>query len=227
MILLLLALAPGLAIALYVYWHDKHEKEPVVLLLKCFALGAATCIPAAIAESIFLDSHFLDPETDTDLSSAFIAAFVIVGFFEEWVKYLVLVLYAYRKPAFNEPFDGIVYAVMISLGFATLENIFYVAEGGIGTAVARMFTAVPMHAAFGIFMGYFVGKAKFQQQAGKWITRLQGLAIAVLLHGAYDFVLFQDESILLTLSVLPLIIASFVYCRRAMIQHMEASPFKE
>jgi RsiW-degrading membrane proteinase PrsW (M82 family) len=76
-------------------------------------------------------------------------------------------------------------------------------------------------------MGYFVGKAKFQQQAGKWITRLQGLAIAVLLHGAYDFLLFQDESTLLTFAVLPLIIASFVYCRKAMGHHVKASPFKE
>ncbi|MBT3428669.1 MAG: PrsW family intramembrane metalloprotease [Gammaproteobacteria bacterium] len=227
MILFLLALAPGLAIALYVYWRDKHEKEPLGLLLKCFFLGAATCIPAAIAESFFLDHFGFDLDTDTDLTSAFLAAFFIVGFFEELGKYLVLVLFAYRKPAFNEPFDGIIYAVMISLGFATLENIFYVAQGGMGTAIVRIFTAVPMHAAFGIFMGYYVGKAKFEKSSSESITRLKGLTIAICLHGAYDFLLFQNESVLLTLSVLPLIIASYVYCSKAMKVHANASPFKD
>jgi len=227
MILFLLALAPGLAIGFYIYWRDKYEKEPLGLLLKCFFLGAATCIPAALAESFFFDRYGFDLDTDTDLTTAFLTAFFIVGFFEELGKYLVLVLFAYRKPAFNEPFDGIIYAVMISLGFATLENIFYVAQGGIGTAIARIFTAVPMHAAFAIFMGYYVGKAKFEKSSTESITRLKGLVIAICLHGTYDFLLFQNESVLLTLSVLPLIIASYVYCSKAMKIHANASPFKD
>ncbi len=227
MILLLLALAPGLAIGLYIYWRDQHEKEPLGLLLKCFFLGAATCIPAAIAESFFFDRYGFDLDADMNLTTAFLAAFLIVGFFEELGKYLVLILFAYRKPAFNEPFDGIIYAVMISLGFATFENLFYVLSGGMEVAIARMFTAVPMHAAFGIFMGYYVGKAKFEKSALESITRLKGLAIAICLHGAYDFLLFQNESMLLTFSVLPLIIASYVYCNKAISIHANASPFKE
>jgi len=63
-------------------------------------------------------------------------AFFVVGLGEELLKYLVVVLYAFRKPSFNEPFDGIVYAVMVSLGFAAFENIIYVMEGGLGVAIA-------------------------------------------------------------------------------------------
>jgi RsiW-degrading membrane proteinase PrsW (M82 family) len=67
----------------------------------------------------------------------------------------------YNNKNFNEPFDGIVYAVIVSMGFATIENIIYVFQYGFATGILRLFTAVPAHAAFGILMGYFLGKAKF------------------------------------------------------------------
>ena len=66
---------------------------------------------------------------------------------EELFKFLALMFVAFPRKNFNEPFDGIVYSVMIGLGFASFENIMYVFEGGIGVAFMRTFTAVPMHAA--------------------------------------------------------------------------------
>lgn len=98
--------------------------------------------------------------------------------------------YAQTKEAFNEPFDGIVYSVMVSMGFAATENIFYVLEGGYQTALVRAFTAVPAHATFGILMGYYMGKAKFSNN--RIMLNLTGLCLAILFHGAYDFFLFID-----------------------------------
>ena len=145
---LYLALAPALALALYVYWKDKHEKEPIGVLVVCFLLGSLCCLPAGFFNGIGAEILGFDFDGENGLVVSFFMAFFVVGLGEELCKYLVLVLYALRKPSFNEPFDGIVYAVMISLGFAALENVFYVSDGGVGVAFARMFTAVPMHAAF-------------------------------------------------------------------------------
>jgi RsiW-degrading membrane proteinase PrsW (M82 family) len=223
---LYLALAPVLAIALYVYWKDKHEKEPVGVLVICFFLGVLMGLPAGYWNSFAFALFGFDLDMSNGLVDSFFMAFFVVGLGEELLKYLVLVLYAFRRPSFNEPFDGIVYAVMISLGFATLENVIYVAEGGVGVAFIRTFTAVPMHAAFAIFMGYHVGLAKFQDPQKQARTCRKGLFCAVLFHGGYDFFLFQDDSVLLGLLVFPLMILAFILSRKSMREHLARSPFR-
>jgi RsiW-degrading membrane proteinase PrsW (M82 family) len=101
--------------------------------------------------------------------------------------------YAYRNQAFNEPFDGIIYSVMISMGFATLENIGYVLNYGFKTGLIRMFISVPSHAAFAVLIGYHVGLAKFDaHNAIKHIVK--GFLLAVFFHGAFDFFLLLQGS---------------------------------
>ena len=129
---LYLALAPALALALYIYWKDKHEKEPIGVLVVCFVMGSLCCLPAGFFNAIGAEVLGFDFDGKNGLAVSFFMAFCVVGLGEELCKYIVLVLYALRKPSFNEPFDGIVYAVMISLGFAALENVFYVQDGGVG-----------------------------------------------------------------------------------------------
>jgi RsiW-degrading membrane proteinase PrsW (M82 family) len=156
---------------------------------------------------------------------SFFMAFFVVGLGEELLKYLVVILYAFRKPSFNEPFDGIVYAVMVSLGFAAFENIIYVMEGGTQVAIMRMFTAVPMHAAFAVIMGYYIGLSKYYQGSVRTEKSLKGLFYAVVLHGAYDFVLFQDDMPILSFLIFPMIIWAISLCRKAMNKHLDVSPF--
>jgi RsiW-degrading membrane proteinase PrsW (M82 family) len=222
-----MALAPAIAIALFVYFKDKYEKEPVGVLVACFIFGVLICFPAGIWNSGIFEVFGFDLDAkDNKMLTSFFMAFFVVGLGEETLKYLVLILYAYRKESFNEPFDGIVYAVMVSLGFAALENIFYVMEGGMGVAILRMFTAVPMHAGFAVIMGYYVGLAKFYKgSAASREKSLKGLFYAVLLHGFYDFVLFQDDLPLLGLLIFPMIIWVFFLCKRAMKNHLKISPF--
>ena len=149
----LMALAPALAIALFIYWKDKHEKEPIGVLFMCFIFGILICFPAGFWNSGVFEIFGYDLEEDNGMLISFFMAFFVVGLGEELLKYLVVIFYAFKKPSFNEPFDGIVYAVMVSLGFAAFENILYVMEGGTKVAIIRMFTAVPMHAAFAVIMG--------------------------------------------------------------------------
>ena len=221
-----MALAPAFAIALYIYWKDTHEKEPVGVLVMCFIFGVLICFPAGFWNSGVFEIFGFDlDQEDNGMLISFFMAFFVVGLGEEMLKYLVVVLYAFRKPCFNEPFDGIVYAVMVSLGFAAFENIFYVMEGGLSVAVLRMFTAVPMHAAFAVIMGYYIGLSKYYRGAARTEKSLKGLVYAVLLHGLYDFVLFQDDFPLLGLLIFPLIIWAFFLCKRAMNKHLKVSPF--
>ena len=150
----------------------------------------------------------------------FLWLFFVVGLGEELFKFLALMFVAFPRKNFNEPFDGIVYSVMIGLGFASFENIMYVFEGGIGVAFMRTFTAVPMHAAMGVIMGYYVGKAKFQRGDRRTDTAIIGLVCAVLFHGAYDFCLFQNASLILLLMVFPVMGWAFYLSRRAIKLHL-------
>ncbi len=185
--LLLAAVAPAFVIIMYIYIKDKHEKEPRHLLIYNFLFGA---IVSVIVTTIlyFLFAEFFPPFIEKSVFDQFIKAFLMVGLIEEFSKYIIVRYYAQPKEAFNEPFDGIVYAVMVSMGFAVTENIFYVFQYGMPTAITRAFTAVPAHATFGVLMGYFMGKAKFSNN--KKTMNLIGLLLAVLFHGAYDFFLF-------------------------------------
>jgi RsiW-degrading membrane proteinase PrsW (M82 family) len=124
------------------------------------------------------------------ITQQFFKAFLIVAVIEEFSKYIIVRYFAQPNKEFNEPFDGIMYAVMVSMGFAATENIMYVFEGGYQVAILRAFTAVPAHATFAVLMGYFMGKAKFAKNRSKY--NLLGLFLAVLFHGAYDFFLFID-----------------------------------
>jgi RsiW-degrading membrane proteinase PrsW (M82 family)/ribosomal protein S18 acetylase RimI-like enzyme len=186
--LLALAIAPGLAICLFIFHRDAYNREPKRNLLFSFFLGACSIITAIIIEGLFKD---IPSKT---ISGTAVSAFLVVALTEELGKFIVLRYYAYTRKSFDEPLDGIVYGVMISMGFATVENLLYVSKyAGLGQgyqiAFLRMFTAVPAHATFGVLMGYYVGKAKFEAVNRNRLL-LTGLFWAVLFHGAYDYCLF-------------------------------------
>ncbi len=152
-----LAIAPAAAIIWFVYTRDLYDREPAGMLAFSFLLGIVSVVPAIVGS--LLGGHFFDVSENPAITAAY--AFGVVALSEEAAKFLFLRYVVFRHPAFDEPYDGIVYAVMIGMGFATFENILYVADGGLETAFLRMFTAVPAHAVFGVAMGYWVGLAKF------------------------------------------------------------------
>lgn len=199
--LLALALGPGLAIVLYIYWRDKHDREPLKHLVICFVLGMLSVIPAIALEYVLSEMQmrlFAPRSVEGQLFGAFIVAALV----EEAVKFLFCRWYAYPKVDFNEPLDGIVYMVMVATGFATIENILYIFsndKGGVSTGIMRMFLAVPGHACWGVIIGYFMGIAKFKAAAiQRFALMFVGLFVAVLLHGTYDALLFMQETDLLS-----------------------------
>lgn len=186
--LLILTIGPALAVCGYIIHKDRFEKEPLGLMVMAFLLGVFSVFPAGISNE--MGGQIL--EMDGSLINTALFAFLVVGLGEEFFKFFFLRYILYNRKAFNEPLDGIVYAVMIGMGFATFENILYVSEGGFGVAIARMLTAIPAHAIFAVVMGYYVGLSKFDLTHKDEFLR-KGLVYPVLLHGAYDFFLMQKS----------------------------------
>lgn len=219
--LLALAIAPAVAIIWFIYTKDEYEREPTGLLVTAFLLGIVSIIPALLGGAL---GESLGYAASVDIGTTAIYAFIIIALSEELAKFIFLRGYLFRKEDFNEPFDGIVYAVMVGMGFAAFENIVYVAQGGIEVAVLRMFTAVPAHAAFGVIMGYYVGMAKFDLP-NKNLLLAKGLFWAVLAHGAYDFFLMQERFEALGLMAFIVLFMAIQFSHKAIALHQNASPF--
>lgn len=218
--LLALALIPVIGLLIFIYLKDKQEKEPMGFLIGLFFLGMATTISATILETIgtlILNTLF----SDVPVLYAILLAMIVVGPAEEMGKYMVLRLRTWNSKHFDYSYDAIVYAVFVSLGFAALENILYVFSKGLTVGLFRMFTAVPGHACFGVFMGFYYSKAKYAAVIGdkanyKKYKRLSML-VPIITHGIYDAILLvasasRDESVLILCFVLWIlfVIAMFV-----------------
>ncbi len=221
LILLALALAPGLAIGLYIYLKDKHEPEPLGLLLTSFLYGGVSIF---LTLAISLPVDYLVSFKEDDVVHQFANAFFKVALIEEFSKFVFIRFILYNNKNFNEPFDGIVYAIMVGMGFATLENILYVFQYGFATGVLRMFTAVPAHATFAVLMGYFLGKAKFTHRKELWYS-VAALLVAAAFHGAYDYFLFISFVPGLWIGAALSLIVALVLSRKAIKIHQQSSPF--
>ncbi len=221
MVILLIALAPVFIILFYVYFRDKYEKEPFKLLLLAVVAGMIIVVPVIFIERLIMA---LQPGMSPIFDSAY-NAFLVAALTEEAFKYLALFLLIWKSPEFNEKFDGIVYAVFISLGFAGVENVLYVFEGGIKTGILRAITAVPAHALFGVMMGYYFGIARMYVELRKkylWLAFL----VPFILHGIYDFMLMSNLPILL-IAFIPFVLYLYFAGFRKMKITSDSSIFKD
>ncbi len=225
--LILAALLPAVVLCVYVFKKDRVEKEPIGLLLLLLALGAVSCFPAAYVEgvigdvlnTIFAPLGVKDASGDVYLSSNifyvyhFLKYFVGVALVEEGFKFLFLILATKNNRNFNCLFDGMIYAIFVSLGFAALENVMYVSQYGFGNAVMRAVLAVPGHMFDAVLMGYYYSMWHIKDQVVRFerslkaqnILRVQTpetdvrgsiwacILVPTLAHGFYDFCCTLDS----------------------------------
>ncbi|HTE33856.1 MAG TPA: PrsW family glutamic-type intramembrane protease [Chryseolinea sp.] len=218
-----LALAPGAAIMLYIYLRDKHEREPIWLLAISFLYGGiSTFMTLAISVPV---NFIISAQYDSPVQQ-FFTVFFKVALIEEFSKFIFVRFVLYYNRNFNEPFDGIVYAVMVGMGFATVENIVYVFQYGYTTGLLRMFTAVPAHAVFAMLMGYFIGKAKFTHRRTLYFSAL-ALLVATLFHGSYDYFWFISFVPGIWTGAIISFALCFILARKAVRLHQQSSPFVE
>ena len=186
---ILAAVVPAVILLRYVYRHDTVEKEPPGLLLSLLLMGVAAALASGILERIAqrILGALVSPGS---LLHTILLAFLVVAVVEEGMKFLLLKWRSWHHPAFNYRFDGVVYAVFVSLGFAAYENILYVFSYGLSVALPRALLAIPGHMSFSIAMGIFYGRAKRCWERGHdaaaTFNLILGYVLAVLLHGFYD-----------------------------------------
>lgn len=214
-ILLLLALLPGIAIAAFIYLRDIREPEPYGLLMLTALYGA---VGFFIARGISYLLHSFVHVGGEGVSTEIVSAFVFMGLVIEGVKFLMLRGIAFYYKNFNQPFDGIVYAIMLGMGYATTENVLYVLNIGSDVSMLRMWTTVPANAVFAVIMGFFLGEAKlFHNKV--FLYSMLALLLAVIAHGFYNYFLQLENIPALRIQaivslVLIIVLVQFAYRQR-------------
>jgi RsiW-degrading membrane proteinase PrsW (M82 family) len=180
------AIAPSLSLLLYFYIRDRYEPEPIRLVIKMFFFGMLLVYPILLMQDN-LAKHIGE--------SNLLFSFFLSSGIEEMCKWMILYVYMFRHREFDEPYDGIVYAVAISLGFATVENIIYAFVWGPQFSVLLLRALLPIsgHALFGVIMGHYLAKAKFEPRRVKFNISLS-IFVPIFWHGLYDWLILTSKS---------------------------------
>jgi len=211
------AIAPGISLLCYFYLKDKYEAEPISMVARLFIFGAILVFPLMVIQRAlvlgFGENHF-------------VFSFIYSAGIEECVKFLIIYFVIYKHVYFDEPYDGIIYAVAFSLGFATLENVIYalVDFSSFSHLLFRAFLPVSAHALFGVFMGYQLGKAKFNPAKERIYLR-RALIIPLIFHGIFDFILLDFKASWLWI-MLPLMLLLWYFGLKMLNNANERSPFR-
>jgi len=183
---LFITIIPSIIILGYFTLSDKF-KEPKTSVLLIFFLGFLICLPAGILNTFLYDNF----NTGSELSEKLYSSFLAPAWTEEILKFIILYFIVLRRHEFNEPMDGIVYGVTVSLGFATYENydyVFRLAElweiDPQQMAIWRSYSAVPLHGLNGAIMGFYFGSYVF---SGNKKYLYLALIIPYFIHGLYNF----------------------------------------
>ena len=192
---LYIALLPVVFLLSYIYKRD-YDKEPRGLLIKLFIFGAFSTVPLMITE--ILTGNIFPTYGVTSFFYMFLTIFVTVAIQEEFFKWIITYIVTFRNKEYNHPYDGIVYSVFVSLGFACAENLLYVFTHGIDTGWYRAITAVPSHCVDAVLMGYFLSKAKgyiIKNDNRATINLILSILVPGLLHTFYDSIIFYYTNI--------------------------------
>ena len=199
--LLFISLLPVIVIAIFIYNKDRN-KEPGGLLLKLFLEGIGAAFVAIALESLWGEVQAsLFSSADTSIWPLLVKVFIGIALMEEISKWIMAYFGSYNHREFDEIYDMLLYCTFVSLGFAAFENIIYVFSGGVWVGIIRAVLSVPGHAFFGVMMGYYLGKAKYEElrlnTAGKKKNLALSIIVPTILHGIYDYCLMIDKSIYL------------------------------
>lgn len=200
LVLTALSIAPVVMFFRYLRYMDRAEPEPVELVMKVMKWGAISIVPVVIAEVAIEKFAFGGPPKT--LAGIFLFSFIGIAAVEELGKLLAGLIPVWNDPNFNEENDGIIYVSSASLGFAGIENFFYVIDNGAGVGILRAVLSVPGHLAWGAMMGYYAGLAKFAPPEQQQSMIVRGYLVAVFGHGLYDAFLLSQQPLLVLIMFL-------------------------
>ncbi|GAB6138111.1 PrsW family intramembrane metalloprotease [Halanaerobaculum tunisiense] len=216
-LVLAVSLVPGLLWVYFFYRKDKYEPEPVRLILLAFLYGALAVIPVGLVEYPFSDLMSRPP----NLVVLLFLTIGVIGLVEEVAKFAVIRFTIYKSDQFNEVMDGIIYSVSAGLGFAAVENLLYTGLFGYQVGLSRAVITSLLHASFSGIMGYYLGRAKMEENSSLIYF---GLVQVILLHGVYDFLVLGR--FISSYVVYALVAILYIYLLRLINSAVEASPFK-
>ena len=201
-----------------IYNMSEVKKQPLWILGLLFLGGIISWIMVRYVSKVLgNDIYMSQMEVNENLGDKgfFIVSFGIIAFIEELSKYIVVSIMCFKNKYFKNPYDAIMYAVCISLGFAFVENIMYINNFGISVAVSRAIFSIPAHASFGIIMGYYLGMSKLckdnENKSYSALTLYSAFFIPFIFHGFYDFLLnFNTQSVYIIFLIYVIIMYLFV-----------------
>lgn len=224
------ALSPVIVLLFVAYFMDKYQKEPLKEILKAFAFGVVSVILTLLILPILPTSYIVDDNVRF-LGSGILNAFCNAAIPEELAKFILLWLFLRNNKYFDEKTDGIIYAAVLSLGFAAIENILYVFdnyENWEGVAFLRAIFSVPGHFCFGMLMGYFYSKVKFSHNPSL-TDKVMVLLSPILAHGIYDSLLMEIDNVssplivvLMYISFIVFVVLLWRHTRKKLLEHLKA-----
>jgi RsiW-degrading membrane proteinase PrsW (M82 family) len=196
---LVLALVPAILWLAFFYQQDRLEPEPKGYVVGVFLLGAllAQGVGIPLVGSVYEASRWLPLNVWTDL----LGSILVIGFVQEFLKYGAVRYSVYPSAEFDERVDGVVYGTAAGLGYATLLNVHYVVSSGgvdLQVGVIRIAVTALAQASFAGLTGYFLGRAKFEDEPVWWLP--SGLALAAVLNGLFAFLSGELTTTSLSLS---------------------------
>ena len=203
--MLLISILPGVLWARYFYAKDKYEPEPVLLLIRDFLVGMAIVLPASLLEHPFRNA--LAPGVSLPL--LFMGSVFVVGLVEEGLKAGAVYFLHHNDPEFNEPVDGMIYGIMVGLGFAAFENLLYSLVFGYSVGLSRAILTNLLHASFTGIFGYYYSRSRIENRSG---LPFWGLGLVTTGHGIYNFLILAGFigtiEVIVIVVILQIILAS-------------------
>ncbi len=207
-IIILFVLIPVLLLMYYVNQRDTVEKEPILLIIIMMILGMASVYFSKQIWNFILSKL---PEIEEELTNRnwyvrILTSYGEIAFVEETIKYLLLNIIIYRNRNYDYMYDGIVYSVAISLGFALVEGLEYGIGNEVAVSLFRSVLTIPMHMSYGVIMGYYLSKSKNSYENRLIYYRYTALLFPIVLHGTSDYLLSTVDN-----PIIYIVYALFVY----------------
>jgi len=217
--LVVIAIAPIVFFAWFIYTRDRYDREPRKLIVKTFFVGTILVVPVIVAE---LAGSLIIPSSD-DPFVLFLHFLIVVALVEESSKYLAVRFSVYSSREFNEPMDGLVYGAIAGLGFAAPENLLYVLSRGAALGIIRAVLSVPGHALWGSIIGYYLARQKLRLDNKGGI---KGLSLAVILHTVFDYGLVATDTLVGIAAAIIIVVAGWMIFFRFRRAALAVSPFR-
>lgn len=225
----LISLLPCVVWLLYFYTHSRYKRPPFKLIAVTFLLGALATIPALFLNYLGQRLFYLFAG-ETQISRILIF-FCVVGPVEEALKMMMVWIYAYRQPEFDEPLDGVIYSAAAALGFAAVENIVYISQHNPMLMMLRGSLSNPGHALFSAIWGLALCQAKTRPNlpSERAPIIVKGWLIAAILHALFDTLLIGADKVHIVFFAILVgtMLALFFWVRTRIKYHADTSPHRE